>query len=235
MEKDVSTGRAAGYTAVAIDGPAGAGKSTIARRAAAELGFLYVDTGALYRALGLFALESGADPGAPEQVLPLLRKAAVSLGLENGEQHVYLGGEDVTGRIRSARVSMAASKVSAIPEVRAFLLDLQRGLARTRDVVMDGRDIGTVVLPGAQVKIFLTASAEDRAGRRYAEMLAKGEHADYADVLRDLKQRDYDDTHRAAAPLKRAGGAVLVDTTGNTLEQSVSQLIGIIREHLPNK
>ena len=235
MSKNDRGGNTGGYTAVAIDGPAGAGKSTIARRAAAELGFLYVDTGALYRAIGLFVLENGADPGAERQVLPLLRKASVSLGSENGEQRVFLGGEDATGRIRTPQVSMASSKVSAIPQVRSFLLGLQRQLANANNVVMDGRDIGTVVLPDAQVKIFLTASAEDRARRRYEEMRARGERADYADVLKDLKQRDYNDTHRAVAPLRRAEGAVLVDTTGNTLEQSVSLLIRVIRERLPDK
>lgn len=219
--------------AVAIDGPAGAGKSSIARCAAAELGFLYIDTGALYRALGLYMLENGTDPGSPEKVLPLLSGAEISLRSEDGEQRVFLNGRDVTAGIRSPQVSMAASKVSAIPEVRSFLLGLQRSFAETQNVVMDGRDIGTVVLPQAQVKIFLTASAGDRARRRYEEMLSKGETADYSAVLRDLEQRDYNDTHRAAAPLRAADDAVLVDTTGNTFEQSVSQLIGIIREHLP--
>ena len=219
-------------TAIAIDGPAGAGKSTIARRAAEALGFLYVDTGALYRAIGLFLLEKGADPGDGKAVCPLLRECSVTLDYENGVQKVFLNGMDVTGRIRSPEVSMAASKASAISEVRQFLLGLQRSLAEKQNVVMDGRDIGTVILPGARVKIFLTASPEDRARRRYEEMLQKGEPARYDDVLKDLKQRDYNDEHRAAAPLKPAEGAILVDTTGNTLEQSVDTLIGIILEHL---
>lgn len=221
--------------AVAIDGPAGAGKSTIARRAAKELGFLYVDTGALYRAVSLFALQKGKDPGDARAVIPLLNEAEVSLAYEGGEQKVFLCGKDVSGEIRSAEVSMAASKISAIPEVRAFLLALQRNLAETNNVVMDGRDIGTVVLPGAKVKIFLTASAEDRARRRYEEMLQKGVEASYEDVLRDLKRRDYNDTHRAAAPLAAAEGADVVDTTGNTLEQSVEQLVGFIKNRLGGK
>jgi cytidylate kinase len=224
-----------GTVAVAIDGPAGAGKSTIARRAAEALGFLYVDTGALYRAIGLFVLENGADPSAPQEVCPLLKRLSVTLGHENGEQKVFLNGADVGDKIRSPEVSMAASKVSAIPEVRRFLLGLQREIAEKNNVVMDGRDIGTVVLPQAQVKIFLTASPEDRARRRYEEMLQKGQQADYGAVLSDLKQRDYNDEHRAVAPLKPADGAVLVNTTGNTLAQSVSILTEIIKTRLAGK
>ena len=218
--------------AVAIDGPAGAGKSTIARRAARQLGFLYVDTGALYRAVGLFALRRGADPGDAAAVRPLLEEISVDLTYRDGVQRVLLCGEDVEDQIRSPRVSMAASGVSSIPEVRRFLLDTQRRIAREHSVVMDGRDIGTVVLPGAQVKIFLTASPEDRARRRYEEMLQRGEPAEYEEVLRDLKKRDYSDTHRAAAPLVPAEGAVLLDTTGNTLERSVSEVVAAIREKL---
>lgn len=224
-----------GPAAVAIDGPAGAGKSTIARRAAEALGFLYVDTGALYRAIGLFVLEHGADPSDPNRVCPLLKDLSVTLGYENGVQKVFLNGTDVSGKIRSPEVSMAASKASAIPEVRQFLLGLQREIAEKNSVVMDGRDIGTVVLPNARVKIFLTASPEDRARRRYEEMLQKGGKADYHEVLSDLKQRDYNDEHRSVAPLKPAEGAVLVDTTGNTLEQSVTVLTGIIKSRLADK
>lgn len=218
--------------AVAIDGPAGAGKSAIARRAAKTLGYIYVDTGALYRALGLFVLSKGADPGDAGAVCGLLGEAGVRLAFRNGEQRVFLCEEDVTDRIRTAEVSMAASKVSAYPEVRKFLLSLQRELARNSNVVMDGRDIGTVVLPEAQVKLFLTASPEERARRRYEEMLGKGVKADYASVLEDMKKRDYSDTHRAEAPLRPAAEAMVVDTTGNTLEQSVGEIVGIIRERL---
>lgn len=222
-------------TAIAIDGPAGAGKSTIARRAAKELGFIYVDTGALYRAVGFFMLQKGVDPENSAAVCPLLKNISVSLAYENGEQKVILCGKDVSGEIRSAEVSMAASKVSAIPEVRKFLFSLQQDIAKTHNVVMDGRDIGTVVLPDAQVKIFLTASAEDRARRRYEEMLQKGMTVNYEDVLNDLKQRDYNDTHRAVAPLVAADGAKVIDTTGNTLEQSVEQLVTIIKNMLSGK
>ena len=219
-------------TAIAIDGPAGAGKSTIARRTAKELGFLYVDTGALYRAIGLYMLRRGAGPGDAAAVCPLLGALRVSLRFQDGEQRVILCGDDVTDQLRTAEVSLAASAVSAIPQVRAFLLSLQRELAAGGDVVMDGRDIGTVVLPQARIKIFLTASPEERARRRYDEMLEKGMDADYGRVLEDLKKRDYNDSHREIAPLIPAKDAVVVDTTGNTLEQSVSQLLAIIRERL---
>lgn len=216
-------------TDVAVDGPAGAGKSTIARGAAKKLGFLYVDTGALYRAIGLFMLKKGIDPADPEKVVPLLSNLSVSLEYKNGEQCVILCGEDVSGQIRSPEVSMASSKVSAIPAVRAFLLDLQRDLAKTNNVIMDGRDIGTVVLPDAQVKVFLTASVEIRAQRRYKEMVQKGMSVKYEDVLNDVKQRDYNDTHRAAAPLKAAEGSVRLDTSEINLEESIAQLVKIIR------
>lgn len=218
--------------AVAIDGPAGAGKSTIARRAAKELGFLYVDTGALYRAVGLFMLNSGAEPANADAVCPLLEKISVNLTYRKGEQYVMLCGKDVTGEIRSPQVSMAASAVSAIPQVRSFLLSLQKDIAAANNVIMDGRDIGTVVLPRAQVKIFLTASPEDRARRRYEEMLEKGMKADYAEVLKDLKQRDANDENRAAAPLVPAADSILVDTTGNTLQQSVDVLVSLIKKRL---
>ena len=221
--------------AVAIDGPAGAGKSTISRRAAKDLGFLYADTGSLYRAIGLAVLEAGIDPSDSEAVCGILGRLAVSLTYSEGEQHVILCGRDVTGEIRSPEVSMAASRISKIPEVRAFLLSLQRSLAETNNVVMDGRDIGTVVLPNAQVKIFLTASPEDRARRRYEEMLGKGETADYDQVLADLKERDYSDSHRAVSPLVPAGDAKVIDTTGNTLEQSVEQLVSFIKGRMASQ
>lgn len=218
--------------AVAIDGPAGAGKSTIARRVAGELGFAYVDTGALYRAVGLLVLRAGVLPTDEDAVCGVLKTAEVSIRYQDGEQRVLLCGDDVTGKIRSPEVSMAASAVSAFPAVRKFLLSLQREIALKNSVVMDGRDIGTVILPGAQVKIFLTASPEDRARRRYEEMLSVGKSAVFEDVLKDLKQRDYNDTHRAEAPLVPARDAVLVDTTGNTLEQSVRQLTALINKLL---
>lgn len=221
--------------AVAIDGPAGAGKSTISRRAAKELGFLYADTGSLYRAIGLAVLQAEINPSVTEAVCGILGSLAVSLIYSEGEQHVILCGHDVTGEIRSPEVSMAASKISKIPEVRAFLLSLQRSLAETNNVIMDGRDIGTVVLPDAQVKIFLTASPEDRARRRYEEMLGKGETADYDQVLADLKERDYSDSHRAVSPLVPANDAEIINTTGNTLEQSVEQLVSFIKGKMASK
>jgi cytidylate kinase len=218
--------------AVAIDGPVGAGKSTIARAAAKELGYIYVDTGALYRALGLFALENGASPSDMEAVGPLLQRARLELKHIDGIQRVTLNGRDVSEEIRAPEVSMAASNISALPEVRAFLLDLQRDMAKTRNVVMDGRDIGTVILPHAQVKIFLTASAESRAQRRFEEYLAKGGEVRYNDVLEDLIKRDQNDASRKAAPLRQAEDAVLLDTTGCDLETSIQKVISIINEQL---
>jgi len=219
-------------TAIAIDGPAGAGKSTIARRAAKRIGFIYVDTGALYRAVGFYMLNQGIDTTDAQSVCPRLRELEISLAFQSGEQRVILCGRDVSDELRTAEASMAASNVSAIPQVREFLFSLQKDIAKTNNVVMDGRDIGTVVLPDAQVKIFLTASPEERARRRYDEMTEKGQKADYDDVLSDLLIRDYNDSHRAVAPLVPAENAVIVDTTGNTLEQSVEQLITIIKDRL---
>ena len=218
--------------AIAIDGPSGAGKSTIARVLAAELGFVYVDTGALYRTVGLAALRRGLDPHDVAAVEPMLAELQVSLGYAEGSQRVFLNGEDVSDQIRTPEVSMAASAVSALPPVRRFLFDLQQDTARRQNVIMDGRDIGTVVLPFAQIKIFLTASAEDRAQRRYEELIAKGSAVTFEEVLRDMKERDYNDSHRAAAPLCAAEDAVLVDTTGNTLERSVEILKKLVMERL---
>ncbi|MBQ5411903.1 MAG: (d)CMP kinase, partial [Oscillospiraceae bacterium] len=218
--------------AIAIDGPAGAGKSSIAKAAAKELGFIYVDTGALYRAIGLSALRNGIDIQDREGINRLLEVTKVDLGYVDGEQRVFLNGDDVSGQIRTEEVSMAASAVSAQPEVRAFLLDLQRDLARKNDVVMDGRDIGTVVLPDAGCKIFLTASAEERAMRRYKQLLEKGEKADYEAVLEDLRKRDYNDTHREIAPLKLADDGIEIDTTELDLEGSIRKVIKTAKEKL---
>lgn len=217
---------------IAIDGPAGAGKSTIAKLLAAELQYIYVDTGALYRTVGYAALTAGIDPTDAEAVVAMLPSIRVGLAYENGTQKVLLNDEDVSGCIRTPAASMAASAVSAYPPVRQFLFHLQQDIAATHNVIMDGRDIGTVVLPHAQVKIFLSASAEDRARRRYDEMIEKGMDANYDEVLADMKQRDYNDSHRAAAPLKAADDAVMVDTTGNTLEQSVQLMKNLIKERL---
>lgn len=218
--------------AVAIDGPSGAGKSTIARILAKELQFIYVDTGALYRAIGYTALCQHIDTTNTADVTALLQNLSVALGYENGEQCVYVNERDVTPFIRTPEVSIAASNVSAIPAVREFLFSLQQDMAKKQSVIMDGRDIGTVVLPDAQVKIFLTASAEDRARRRYEELLEKGQNVTFEDVLNDMILRDKNDSERAAAPLKAAEDAVLVDTSGNTLEQSVAQLRAIVEEKL---
>ena len=217
---------------VAIDGPAGAGKSTIARAAAQALGFLYVDTGALYRAIGLAVRRSGKDPADGEAVCGCLPSIRLELGYEDGVQQVYLNGENVSAAIRTPEASMDASAVSAIPAVREFLLEQQREIARKNNVIMDGRDIGTVVLPEAQVKIFLTASPEERARRRYEELCQKGEQVTYEEVLKDVVQRDYNDTNRAAAPLRQAEDALLADTTGKSLEESIAFIQGLIREKL---
>ena len=219
------------YRSVAIDGPAGAGKSTLARRLAERLGYLYVDTGAIYRTVALAVLRVGADPADEAEVVPLVEGLEVSMAYGgDGEQRMYLAGEDVSEAIREHRVSGAASKVSAIPAVRAFLLDFQRKQAREHDVVMDGRDIGTVVLPEADVKIFLTAAPEARAKRRLLELEQRGQSADFETVLRDIRDRDWQDEHRPVAPLKRAEDAVLLDTTNLNLEQSLEALLVLVKE-----
>ncbi len=217
---------------IAIDGPAGAGKSTIARVIARKFGYIYIDTGALYRTVGLFVLQKGVDPKDAGKVAALLPGIRIELKHIADEQHVFLNGEDVSALIRTPEISMYASDVSAIPEVRSFLLDLQRHIARTHDVIMDGRDIGTVVLPGADVKIFLAASPEERARRRYQELREKGMEADFEQVLSDLIARDRNDSTRAVAPLRPAKDAVCLDTTGNTREQSIRLIENIIKERL---
>ena len=220
-------------TAIAIDGPAGAGKSTIARYAAKLLGFIYVDTGALYRAIGLAAQRRGYAADDKAAIIPMLDEIKVELAFNDAhEQIVLLDGEDVSGLIRTPEISMMASAVSAIPEVRAFLLDLQRDMARRNNVIMDGRDIGTVVLPDAQIKIFLSASPECRAKRRYDELIEKGMDVKYEDILSDVVTRDYADSHRDIAPLKPAEDAVMVDTSGEDLETSVNKLVEIMRSRL---
>ena len=221
------------FQSIAIDGPSGAGKSTLAKMIAEELCFLYVDTGAIYRTVGLYAQKNNVDPHDASAVTALLDSIKIEMNHgDDGLQHMYLNGEDVTTDIRQHAISAYASAVSAIPQVRAFLLELQRSFARTNNVVMDGRDIGTVVLPDAQVKIFLTAAPENRARRRYEELLQRGQQADYDTVLKDLIQRDYDDSHRASAPLKQADDAILLDTTGNTLLQSYELILNVIKERL---
>lgn len=221
------------YRAIAIDGPSGAGKSTMAKRLAKELGYVYVDTGAIYRTVGLAALRRGISPEDEHAVLGLLPSLVISTDYaDDGLQHMYLLGEDVTEAIRQHAVSTAASQVSAIPGVRDFLLAMQRRFAQENNVVMDGRDIGTVVLPAATVKIFLTADPTDRAKRRYRELLERGQSPDYDQVFQDVLERDYRDSHRATAPLKQAEDAVLLDTTGIGLEDSARLLLDLVKERL---
>ena len=219
--------------AVAIDGPSGAGKSTLARAVAAELGFRYVDTGAIYRTVGCAARRRGLDGADAAAIEALLGELTVEMTYDGeGLQHMLLNGEDVTAEIRLPEISLYASKVSAIPAVRAFLLEMQREMARRYDVTMDGRDIGTVVLPQADVKIFLTASPEDRARRRYLELRERGTPQDYDQLLSEIRERDYNDSHRSSAPLRPAADAVLLDTTGNTFEESCALLRRTIEERL---
>lgn len=221
------------YRSIAIDGPSGAGKSTLAKRLAQELGFLYVDTGAIYRTVGVAVRRRGIDPADGAAVAALLPGLSITMGYgEDGLQHMFLDGEDVTSVIRENEISAYASKVAAIPAVRDFLLEMQRRLAREHDVIMDGRDIGTVVLPQADLKIFLTAAAEARARRRYQELLERGQKARLDQVLSEVIERDRQDTEREIAPLRQAADAVVADTTALDLEGSFQLLLGLIREHL---
>ena len=217
---------------IAIDGPSGAGKSTISRRVAAELGILYVDTGAIYRAVGLHMLRAGLDPSNSEEVAPALSGVNVRLTYDTRGQRIFLGDEDVSDLIRTPEASRAASQVSAHPVVRTFLLDMQREIAHNSSCIMDGRDIGTVVLPDAELKIFLTADAEDRARRRMLELTERGTHQAFEDVLADMIERDERDKNREIAPLRQADDAVLLDTTGFELQDSISAVLAIIREKI---
>ena len=218
---------------VAIDGPSGAGKSTIAKAVAARFGFIYVDTGAIYRTVGLAARRAGVDPHSGPAVQALLPGLDIRFDYgSDGTQRMFLGGEDVSEAIRTPEISMYASAVSAIPAVRAFLLDMQRDMARAHSVVMDGRDIGTVVLPEADLKIFVTASLRARAGRRLAELAAKGDPSTMEQVQQDMAKRDEQDESRAAAPLKAAADAVLLDTSDLTLEQSIDAVCRLVEARL---
>ena len=218
--------------AVAIDGPAGAGKSTLSKSLAKELGFIYVDTGALYRTIGLFFIKKGYTECPDFDLTEELKGISIEIKFIDETQHVFLNGNDVSSEIRTPLASMMASAVSAKPEVRAFLLDMQRNLAANNSVVMDGRDIGTVVLPDAEVKIFLTASVETRALRRFKELKEKGSEATYEEVLEDMQKRDYNDSNRAIAPLKPAQDSVLADTSDKNLEESLELLIGIVKGNI---
>lgn len=217
---------------IAIDGPAGAGKSTVAKGLAKKLGFIYVDTGALYRAIGVFALRNGVNTKDADGVSALLGDIKIELKFVDGAQRVFLNDEDVSEAIRTPDASMAASNVSAIPSVRAFLLDLQRDIAKKNNCLMDGRDIGTVVLPNAQIKIFMTADVEERAMRRYKELQEKGINDSYDQVLKEMKERDFQDSNRPIAPLKPAEDSMIFDSTGYTLEQSIEGLSALIGEKL---
>lgn len=218
---------------VAIDGPAGAGKSTIAKAAAKELGYIYVDTGALYRTVALSAQKMGILDSLDDAAVDrLIDSSVVEMKYIDGVQAVFLNGEDVSSLIRTPEISMGASKVSAIPKVRAFLLDLQQNIAKTNNVIMDGRDIATVVLPNADVKIFLFASPECRAKRRYIELIEKGESVMYEDVLADVNQRDYQDSHREIAPLKPSKESIMLDTSELNLEESIEAVINTIKENI---
>lgn len=215
---------------VAIDGPAGAGKSSVARKAAKELGYIYVDTGALYRAVGLKFINLGYTVDLNCNIDDILKETEVDIRFIDGEQRVFLDGQDVSDSIRTPAASMMASAVSAKPSVRAFLLEMQRKLAKENNVLMDGRDIGTVVLPNATVKIFLTASSKVRAERRLKELLEKGEKVTFSQVLADIEKRDYNDSHREIAPLKQADDAVLADTSQLSFDESVELILNIIKE-----
>ena len=208
---------------IAIDGPAGAGKSSVAKALAAELNAMYLDTGAMYRAFGLYMLRRGALSDR-QAIIDALDDVDITVEFIDGAQHIFLGTEDVTAAIREPEVSIAASDVSAVPEVRVRMVALQRKIAEGHSVVMDGRDIGTKVLPNATLKIFLTASAEERARRRYRELEQKGMPEPYDKVLREMQERDYQDTHRAASPLRPADNAVILDTTNDSLEESVAKI-----------
>lgn len=216
--------------AIAIDGPAGAGKSSLAKALSSKLGYIYIDTGALYRAIGLAFSREGIDTDLNCDIEKQLSKINVDIKFVDSVQHVLLNGEDVSEEIRTPKASMMASAVSAKPQVRAFLLDMQRDFAKKYNCVMDGRDIGTVVLPDAQVKIFLTASDEERAMRRFKELCDKGTKVTFEEVLADMKERDYNDSHRAVAPLKPAEDSIIADTTGKNVEQSLEMLLNIIKE-----
>lgn len=223
---------------VAIDGPVGAGKSSVARESAKRLGFIYADTGALYRGVALYSVrkglirEEGKEEAFAQSIAALLPEISVELKIEEGVQRIFLCGEDVSEEIRLPEVSMAASAVSVVPAVREFLLDLQRDIAKNNNVLMDGRDIGTVVLPDAQVKIFITASPEIRAKRRYDELIEKGVDTTFEQVLNDLNRRDYQDSHRAVSPLKMADGAILLNTSELSFEQSVEKVTELVKKAL---
>ena len=217
---------------IAIDGPSSAGKSTISKTVAQKMGIVHIDTGAIYRTIGLYFYNRGIECTDAEKIVPLLDKINIELEITDDGQKMLLDGVDVSKDIRQHHISQCASQVSAIPQVREHLLSLQRDFAKKQSVVMDGRDIGTVVLPDADIKLFLTASPESRAQRRYEELLVRGENVSYEKILEDVKTRDYNDSHREIAPLKPADDSIMVDTTGFELEESINKIIGIIEEKI---
>ena len=217
---------------IALDGPSGAGKSTIAKRLSAELGFVYVDTGAMYRSIGLYCLQNNIDTADEMAVTAVLPQIDIQLKYIDGEQRVILNGTDVSKEIRINEVSMAASKVSAYKAVRAFLLDTQRNMAKTQSVIMDGRDIGTVVLPDAEIKIFIVADPKERAKRRYKELIERGQNVPFEDVLADIIQRDYNDENRKEAPLRQAEDAIRLDTSLLDFEQSYNAVLEIAKKRM---
>ncbi len=219
--KDMKTFR------IAIDGPSGAGKSTVAKAVAKKLGFIQVDTGAMYRSVGLYIYRMGIEPTDADKVIPELKNINIDLGFSDEGQRIYLNGEDVSEKIRQNEISAYASKVSAIPAVREFLLGMQRKVASEHNVVMDGRDIGTVILPDAELKIFQTASVRERAKRRYDELIAKGQIVDMEQIKKEIEERDYNDSHRATAPLRPADDAVIIDNSNITIEENVGMIAAL--------
>lgn len=217
---------------IAIDGPSGAGKSSLAKALAKDLGYVYVDTGAMYRSIGLYAVRAGVDPHDADAVAALLPKIRLDIRLLDGAQHIYLNGEDVSGAIRAENIGMAASAAAAHPAVRTFLLDTQRGLAASQNILMDGRDIGTVVFPHAQLKIFLTASVEERARRRYKEMVEKGQQVELAQLQEDIAARDKQDSERAISPLCQAEDALLLDTSDMSIAQVTDKILQLVQERV---
>lgn len=217
---------------IALDGPAGAGKSSVAKGVAKELGFIYVDTGALYRTVGLYFIRKGITTDLDCDIEEILKDISVDIKFVDEKQHVFLNGEDVSDEIRTPQASMMASAVSAKPPVRAFLLGMQRKLAEENNVIMDGRDIGTVVLPNATMKFFVTATAEERANRRYKELIEKGEDVKYDDVYNDIVTRDYNDSHREIAPLKPAKDSIMFDTSKINLDEAIKKLTETVKERI---
>lgn len=217
---------------IAIDGPAGAGKSTIAKAIAKDLGYIYADTGALYRTIALYVMDRGVDPSSTPQMIEAIKHINIDIKFKDGKQLIYLNNQDITSKLRLPNISSIASKVSQLPIVRDFLFKLQKNMLESGNIIMDGRDIGTVVAPNADIKIYLTATSEERADRRYKELKNTGVNITYNEVLSDIKRRDYNDMNRSTAPLIKAKDAILVETTGNELSESIDIIKNLIKERL---